>query len=59
MAEIRDANEVYDEQVGGFATAVQAALDTVTAQQTQAAAFIGTHAEGDVHRPGPADAPSQ
>jgi hypothetical protein len=58
MAEIRDAGEVYAEQVAQAAAAVQAAITTNDAQQQQAATFLTSEVEGDVHRPGPANAPS-
>lgn len=60
VAEIRDANVVHDEAVAAFASAVQSAMSTAASQQQQQAAqfLAGSGIEGDVFRPGPADAPS-
>lgn len=54
--EIRDAGEVYAEAVAGFAAAVSVAVSTAAAQQQQAQTFLAGGSEGDVVRPGPADA---
>lgn len=61
MAEPRDANEVYAEQVSQCAAAVAKAMPTADAQQAQAGAWMdaGMSAEGYIVTPGPADAPSQ
>lgn len=59
MAEIRDAGEVYAEQVAAFAAAVESAKSTAAGQAQQAQQVLaGSGLEGDVFRPGPADAPS-
>lgn len=57
MAEIRDAGEVYAEQVAQTTAAVQAAVSTSGAQMAQAESWMsgGLAAEGAVLRPGPAD----
>jgi hypothetical protein len=59
MAEIRDYNEVYAEQVARAAAAVSAAVTTTNAQQQQAATFLAGPGEAGTVRPGPADAPAQ
>lgn len=57
--EIRDAGQVHDEQVAGFAAAIQAAMSTAGSQQQQAQVWMdgSFQGEGDVVRPGASDAP--